>query len=339
MNILIVDTLCNKDYDPDVLKTSALGGTEATVIRIAEAMGRQGHSVIVAQHGTRSPRVYANTAYCSFDFIDRKRRWDAVISIRSAAPLVWLKDSLAGNPLLNVWYHDLPGTWLAEDRGILAELKPQVVCVSQFHKTRVQEFLRGFYQDIGQYPKVNVIYNPIDDGLVPDNTPVDKNKLTFFSSPHKGLANTLVKYRNVKRNFLKDLTLYIGNPGYVSTSEVNHMARDGIVILGSLPHHEIMRHVRSSLCVFYPNHVFPETFGLVMAEANAVGTPVLTHRLGAAMEVLNPYDTQLVDCTDPKAVFDRLRDWYRNGRTKVEAKPEFRTTEVTKQWIALLSRH
>src|SRR5581483_2147599 len=38
--------------------------------------------------------------------------------------------------------------------------------------------------------------------------------------------------------------------------------------------------------VFYPKFVLPETFGLVFAEASAVGTPVLTHDCGAAAEVL-----------------------------------------------------
>lgn len=43
--------------------------------------------------------------------------------------------------------------------------------------------------------------------------------------------------------------------------------------------------MQESLCTFYPNCVYPETFGLVLAESNAVETPVLTHCIGAAPEV------------------------------------------------------
>ncbi len=55
-----------------------------------------------------------------------------------------------------------------------------------------------------------------------------------------------------------------------------------------------MQHIRESLCVFYPQTQRCETFGLVYAESNAVGTPVLAHDFGAAREVLSSPD-QLIN--------------------------------------------
>ena len=60
-----------------------------------------------------------------------------------------------------------------------------------------------------------------------------------------------------------------------------------VVWLGALPPAQVIEQARSALCVFMPNFLMPETFGLVFAEANAVGTPVLAHDCGAAREVLH----------------------------------------------------
>ena len=82
---------------------------------------------------------------------------------------------------------------------------------------------------------------------------------------------------------------------------------------------------------------FVETFGCIFAEANAVGTSVLAHPIGAAPEVLeNP--AQLVDCRDRAAVVDRLLRWRDEGLPLVKARPEFRLSAVVARWRELLER-
>ena len=119
---------------------------------------------------------------------------------------------------------------------------------------------------------VRRIYNPVDDGIVPDGASVDPAKLVFFSSPNKGLRFTLDAFRALRRR-MPELRLCVGNPGYKSFA-----AReiDGVEWLGSLPHARVLTEARSALCTFSANFVIPETFGLVFAESCAVGTPVLT---------------------------------------------------------------
>lgn len=51
-----------------------------------------------------------------------------------------------------------------------------------------------------------------------------------------------------------------------------------VVRLGSMPQHFILQHLRKALSVFYMQRKRAETFELVSAQANAVGTPVLAHR-------------------------------------------------------------
>jgi glycosyltransferase involved in cell wall biosynthesis len=122
--------------------------------------------------------------------------------------------------------------------------------------------------------------------------------------------------------------------------------------------------MRSALCVFYPNFVLPETFGLVFAEANAVGTPVLTHDCGAAAEVLAAHE-QLLPVSPvsrryermtrllPRALrpmlaaraerrglfepyVERVRAW-RSHRPRVSADARFRLAAVAARWRALLN--
>lgn len=60
--------------------------------------------------------------------------------------------------------------------------------------------------------------------------------------------------------------------------------------------------MRSALCLFYPQTSFAESFGLVIAEANAVGTPALLHAGLGANEEFASSTEQCVDGSDPEAV-------------------------------------
>jgi glycosyltransferase involved in cell wall biosynthesis len=117
------------------------------------------------------------------------------------------------------------------------------------------------------------------------------------------------------------------------------------------------------LCAFCPNFEYPETFGLVLAESNAVGTPVIAHRIGAAAEVIGD-PRQLLDT--PKLAtlayracrrvgrgeaiggrvvdriggfrtyVERIAAWRAGGRPVVAARPAFARAAVLDEWKALL---
>ena len=73
---------------------------------------------------------------------------------------------------------------------------------------------------------------------------------------------------------------------------------------------------------------------MVFAEANAVGTPVLTYNVGAASEVLNG-SFQLVEPGNEQAFLDKLMEWHQN-RPQVSAKEEFRLKNIIKKWEEFL---
>lgn len=321
--VLFVDGTCPETYDPSTLLTKGLGGAEATVIRVAEGLAATGlFEVGVEQHNRKHDSLYG-AHYVPAESCPHA---DYVISLRHP-PLLALMQKRFPNAKHYLWNHDLCQPSVADQ--MLSMSGYEAIAVSNYHKTQLQVVLKPQGYD-GQFP-IRVVYNPLPDNLVPEDTPYDKNKLLWTSSPHKGLDYALQIFENLL-NFNPDFKLYVANPGYLPGSDVSK--ERNVIPLGPLPHHEVINHLRSSLCLFYPNCVFPETMGICMAEANAVGTPVITHPLGAAPEVLcHPYET--TDCRNPKAVIDRTMAWYSGDRPRVKANPKFRLSEVLKSWIRL----
>ena len=79
-----------------------------------------------------------------------------------------------------------------------------------------------------------------------------------------------------------------------------------------------------------------QTFGLVIAEANAVGCPALLHgATGANLEIASSPD-QCLDTLDPEAVVARLMAW-RTAGPQVRMRREFRLASVAAVWRGLLA--
>jgi len=316
---LFLDICCPKPYTRETLEKEPLGGTEATVIRVAEAL-----DAYVWQHNrtVSSGRYLAAQAKPS----GIKR----VIVLRLTAG-IQLAKAMFPRAKISFWMHDVAGNDLFQNAHLLAAWGVDVLGVSLWHQEQIKD--RLFQTRVEGRIPVRYIYNPVSDALLPDPTTVTRpEKLVFFSSPHKGLEQTLEFFTYVRRA-LPDALLYIFNPGYQIKDLVS---LPGVVNRGPQPHPEVVNEVRDSLCTFYINRVVPETFGLVYAESNAVGVPVLTHKIGAAPEILSPANAQMVDTTSPAAVVETVKAW-RKARPQVECKPEFRLKNVIEAWRFFLA--
>jgi glycosyltransferase involved in cell wall biosynthesis len=351
-SVLFYDGVCQQPYDTRTLRTQALGGTEATLTRVADALG-----ALVIQHNRTQ------------DW-ERYRSPQPLSGIRS---VVVTRDSRALRAVharypqarLYLWLHDrvTPGSKrarrLAGDAAALRDLSVTVLCVSDWQRARVEATLRGF--DPGARVPALRIYNPVDDALIPDATPVDERKLAFFSSPNKGLRFTLDAFGELRRR-MPDLRLVVGNPGYKDRASAS---APGVEFLGPQPQSVMLAEVRGALCTFFPNFVIPETFGLVFAESHAVGTPVLTHDCGAALEVIGDTRQVLPLARSVRAyealagalpaswrqaparlaaaagLFDRyverIRAWRAGGRPQAGPDPRFRLSLIAQQWRQLLA--
>lgn len=330
MRILFHDAASSIAYDAEVMSRQGIGGTEGSVVRLAQALSTV-HDVAVAQRA-RADRVspHSNLSYIPLEeprpFGDRQP--DSVVVLRKHRLVPRLRVRFPTAALVS-WIHNWQRVETVLLRRGLVRSGCSLVAVSEAHRSATERLINcAPARAIGGGGRIAVrrIYNPVDERLAPDATPVDADKLVYFS--RKGLPQVLAAFAAVRRA-LPSLQLFVAGYDAVPTQQ------PGVRPLGRLPQHEAFRHVREALCVFYPQSAHPETFGLVFAEANALGTPVLAHDFGAAREVLSSND-QLVDARDFAAIIARLRAWREGGRPRVSLRPEFRTTNVVREWRQLL---
>jgi len=328
MRILFYDPICPKPYDTTTLRTEPMGGTEATVIRVAEGFARDGHTVRVCQHNA-TLEVAEPGSNLTFGPIEAQHQFnpDVIVLLRDMRYLKELRHIYGNSPKMYVWLHDILVPEQAQWGPHLDEYNASVITVSRWHQ---QQAFQAF-QSVGFRPwSLKYVYNPLEPSLQ-RSTQYDKNKLVYFSSPHKGLKQTFEVFSVVKEKNL-DFRRNVANPGYLPSVDLS--GHDGVCDLGPLNHRAVVSHVSDALCVLHINLVFPETFGLVHAEANAVGTPFLSSGLGATPEIQD-HPQEVMDVRVGDAVVERVMSWYNGARPKVYANPSFQLKRVLEEWYHL----
>lgn len=328
MKYLIIDPVCPKPYTLDTLSKEAMGGTEATVLRICHALASKGNYVTLSQRGREADEqdLKGNLNYSTLEQ-SNPREWDVIIVLRDAGVY---KQAVQDNPLSKhyLWLHDVVSGQYTDHLAMhLTGMDANIVCVSRWHLDHTKLSLASAMH----LNRLNFAfaYNPLAVYCTKTTSDYDKYKLVFFSSPHKGL-NEVLSIFNELVTIDSNYKLYIANPGYYASSATKS---DSIINLGSLPHAEIMEHVRGALCTFYPQTGFEETFGLVLAESNAVGTPVISHHIGAASEILD-HPKQLMNCNNKAEVIKRILSWSAGARPIVSGNKSFNINSVIAKWEA-----
>lgn len=331
--LLFLDNTYPQPYQLASLEEKPMGGTEASVIRVAFILSKL-YRVYVAQKF----RHHMHTENPNLQFIAKsdmhKLKPDCVIVLRKYDALKSLH-KLFPQARLFLWLHTYKNYEYVLKKIGLNTMQAEIVCNSHTHKLHTSHLLNttavakllGFF--ISQ-TKVHCCYNPIIKPK-PVNTEKDLNKLLFFSSPNKGLEQVIATFKQVQK-FMPELCLYIANPGY--KAEAKRQAESNIIYLGSLPHAQMMQHVRESLCVFYPQQSFAETFGLIYAEAHAHGTAIIAADIGTAKEIMHPLN-QPIDVTDIALIVATLQQW-QTHYPQVAYNEKFSDAHVLKQWQQVL---
>ncbi len=334
--LLFIDPTCPRPYDPSNIEVpGGVGGTEQTMVTLAEGLASTGlFNVVIEQHNRLEGEEYVRKATYTYPNKTTKARW--VVILRDPRPMVNARERFR-NAKIFLYSHDLADRNLGVcyNAGFFRDSNCTAnICVSSWHRTQTIETLKPFGYT-GEF-KMRYIYNPLSEDVVRTGEPYDRNKLIWLASPHKGLARAYEIFKNLI-SINPDFRLYVTNPGYMENMYTDDEAiKSRTVVLGTIPHDKAISHLRNALALFYPNTVFPETFGKICAEANAVGTPVLTSPIGASREVLDSHPDQIADCRDTETVVKRIMKWYDGCRPIVRGKPQFKLANVIKEWERLL---
>ena len=269
-DVLIVDPYASEPYSLAKMEEAGLGGAERCVVTIAEGL-----DCPVLQYSRQS--FDGRYQPVSYDYDP-----DSIIVLRDPEQAVVWADRYP-NAKVFLWTHDhfIPGNqkhaalvkWFVQ----LMDRKITIVAVSEFHAEQIRQ-VTGSGRDNAY---IRVIFNPVVPPERSESAGYDKDKLIFFSTPYK--AKNIVEAFQWMRRRTPSLRLFVAMPQYADRPVASY---PGIVDMGKLPHSKLLPETASSLCTFCPNFEFPETFGLVFAESHAMGTPVIAHDVGAAMEVI-----------------------------------------------------
>lgn len=320
-DLRIIDPCAPRCYDTKE-SLQGLGGTEATVIRIAESLTSD-HSVTVEQAVRTDRCSHGNIRFAPIDL--SKVRGDVILVINAWKVALKARRANPSSRIL-LWLHIHPGRHNRQMGQMLRDAEIDVICVSLSHAMSLAGFLPVA-------PRIGYIYNPIEDDLQPDQTMRDPDRLIFASSPHKGLEQVMGQFLSV-RKAIPSLRLVIADPGYMSWPR-QHVP-EGIILSGALDHARTIKEFRRALCLFYPQTAFAETFGLVIAEANSVGCPALLHGPTGANREIASDESQCLDNVAPEFLIARISEW-RSQPPEIRARPEFRLSAVAKVWRDLLT--
>lgn len=344
---IIVDPYASEPYSLEKMEETGLGGAERCVVTIAERLDCQ-----VLQYSRSSNSGRYMTVTEEFDP-------QTIIVLRDPEKALLWSEKFP-NAKVILWLHDhhTPGTnkytILRQYYNRLMNRSITIVVVSNYH---AQQIRRAVGCDQSN-ELIKVIYNPV---ICPENMSIgdyDKNKLIYFSTPYK--AKNIIEAFQWLHKRTPSLKLFVAMPQYADKPIESYKS---IVNMGKLPHSKLLPEAKTSLCTFYPNFEFPETFGLVFAESHAVGTPVIAHDVGAAMEVINCKEQVLpVPWCIPLALkfrysapnasgsltsfmskhllfkkYEELIMYWRDGhRPKVALRPEFAVDNVLDEWKKLI---
>lgn len=325
-DVVILDVTTYKPYDGQVLATQPLGGTEATVVRIAEALAAYGLKVAVVEHCYETAITYNGVFYLPYAYLSQIDCYN-FISLRGTHGL-----DLFPKAKKFSWHQDVPTQKILSMKPAFIEHNVTVVGVSKWHKAQLSNWLNDPNGDLKDIISVKTAYNPVPNQLYGIERPAyNKNKMLWAASPHKGLREAIPVFRRLREILGPNLELHVFNPGYFG-AELDQ--EPGVIQHGAVPCYQLWQEMLTSLCLFYPS-TFEETFGCIAAEANALGCPVAGYRVAALNESAEA-QRGLSPPNDYVDLIKKVEHWYNGYRPEIRGKEKFKTTEVVQKWLKWL---
>ncbi len=322
-------------YTGASLHAGGVGGTESSVIQLAEALAALGHR-IWALNRIDAP-VIEETGVTWMPLREKKDLppLDIAIGINSAR----IFDGVKARRTIS-WLHNPPALRQQLKRrtlGALLRHRPHAVLLSSYQSRLLHRWL--------PYSGRSVIHHGIGDAFFApglDMAPRPRRAI-FTSQPSRGLAFCAACWETVIAA-MPSAELHIFCPQAKQEDAVRTCSgRDGIVIRGSVTRLRLAQELRLSRVMLAPG-VADETFCLAAAEATASGVPIVTLGAGALSERVKNGETGFIAKTaDEFAAYTvrLLRDdalWQAQHEACLSDAELASWSERAKQWERLFAK-
>ncbi len=310
------------------LEERPLGGTETGLIRLAEALDRMGHEVVVYTPFENPPET--KPRYLPTKLIESAEPCDVFVSIRDWIPLFYKVSA----PLRFVWTGDSYDHYLTfgiGDKRVARQID-SILTVSEWQSKTLAQY--------SNFPveKCSKLGNGIEPSYFKGEESRTRKRLIYSSTPYRGLKHTpnYVKALRIKH---PDLEFHV-----FSSYKVYDQAQDrqfeqvtqelsqipGVVMHGSVKQSELAREFMKSAILFYPNE-FEETSCITAIEAMVAGCVPVTSKLAALPETIGDagvliegkpgteaYDKAFIAATDRLLSDDKVFESFsQKGRAKI----------------------
>lgn len=328
---------------------SGVGGLQQYTYRIATGLHEAGFdtTVITCSHVSPGPgptvftlrplTVVSNTPFSASWFISLKRIIDRVDPdlVNGHLPVPYMADVTARvsgrRPYVLTYHNDAVGIdtatkllvkayYCALGNGTIKRAR-HIIATSKHYAER-SPYLRGYLDKVSVVPPgVDVTtFNPAGySGYIRDKYGVDDRTILFVGQlskthRHKGLHLLIRALENLD---LEVILIVIGDGNWRSRYAAYARQRgvgERVIFAGIIPEEEMPLYYRGADVTVLPTCTNAEGFGMVLAEANACGRPVIGTNVGGIPSVIeNGYNGLLVEPGDLDGLVKAIQTILRSG--------------------------
>lgn len=292
MSIVFACGTTLEPWNPDILATRGIGGSETAVIEMAKRLAVRGHDVRV-YCTCGDEMVRDGVRYLRAGKLFASEACDILVAWRSALLLEPEHGPVNARARV-LWVHDVDPANMTIARGYLAT---RVFALSDWHRSHL---MREHRLSGDQVVKTR---NGVDFsrfGSLPERHP---HRAVWSSSYDRGLAHLLDYWPEIRKRVPDaELHIFYGNTAHKAAAEflsdavmakwiaeteekIEALADQGVVQRGRLEQRELAKEFLSAGVLLYPTS-FTETFCITAAEAQAAGLAIVTSAIAALPETV-----------------------------------------------------
>ncbi len=261
-------------YSGETLRTASLGGTESSVILLAEALARRGHKVSVF-NGVRVPCTEYGVNWWPVSEAPARARGDVGIAVASPKTFKGLSFR---QPIY--WLHNPLKSWRQIRRGNVLPLfraKPLFVLLGDYHNRKVPRWLPSRGRKIIQHGVQEIFFRREPAQIAPPQQAI------FTSQPYRGLEWVLGLWPQIQKQLSAAALQVFAPKMHQALANKKRENLQGVVFAGSVSRQQLIGELWNTRVQLIPGHR-DETYCLAAAEATAAGVPIVTLGIGALSE-------------------------------------------------------